>query len=573
MFRYSISLQTATVEVDAGVFLASQSTTSCVPVRVGEVALLRQRVFKLEKLVPVVPTRFVLVTVPWCLTSDVEELLSRNGDGLSRSASSVGPRKIFSEINAVIEWIKSQVISDGVATTTTSPQSVFDVFEVTCDTTRGETLVVLDVGTSSRMVDVLEACDSTEHCAAFIGCRNTHVSNDEDTHPFALSEAQKRRLVAFPFDPRPLPHAMVQEEYYSIPTCMLCCDRLDRTISGIAASVCACPDDSCSCIFTSRCPSCRVACLAKEQPCTDCGVVDDTWACLLCGYLGCSRYRAMHVTEHCQRYSHDFSLSLTTQQIWDYQSDRFVHRLVLNVDRAAGVSERMQFPDPPAELESAPVKGGNLKMPMGAGGKGGQSVPSAGKVLVDAKLDAKLEQCCANYSRELAAHLATQRSHYMSALRREGAYESSRSSGTTEIPSVSSVPERNIESILESISQDLSSALEASTATAKAWVALQSSQNEVSQLERDSAVAESKQAEIKDRFRKLLSDDVTRKSSEEKQIRELEETISDLKLNVATKHRMLQKLGKGDQLGNTMAVLGGGSQEKKPQSTAGARKR
>jgi hypothetical protein len=285
----------------------------------------------------------------------------------------------------------------------------------------------------------------------------------------------------------------------------------------------------------------------------------------------------MHVTEHCQRHSHGFSLSLTTQQIWDYQSDRFVHRLVLNIDRATGVSERMQFPDQPTELVECgtATKGGISKFPVVAGGKGGQFAPTAGKVLVDAKLDAKLEQCCANYSRELAAHLATQRSHYMSALRCAGVfppgYESSRSSATTEVQS--SVSEPTVDSILESIVEDVSVASEASSAVARAWATLQSTQLDVARLELDSAAAEAKQLSIKEHFRKLLSDDFARKASEEKHVRELEETIADLKMNLTVKQRMVQKLGKGDQLGNEMAVLGGGSHDKKAPSSSGTRRR
>jgi hypothetical protein len=164
----------------------------------------------------------------------------------------------------------------------------------------------------------------------------------------------------------------------------------------------------------------------------------------------------------------------------------------------------------------------------------------------------------------------------MSAMRCAGVfppgYESSRSSATTEVQSAS-VSEPTVDSILESIVQDVSVASEASSAVARAWATLQSTQFDVARLERDSAAAEVKQLSIKEHFRKLLSDDFARKASEEKRVRELEETIADLKMNLTVKQRMVQKLGKGDQLGNEMAVLGGGSHDKKASSSSGTRRR
>lgn len=49
--------------------------------------------------------------------------------------------------------------------------------------------------------------------------------------------------------------------------------------------------------------------------CQECGQAGDPWVCLICGYVGCSRYQAMHAKEHCLAHQHYFSMNLLTQQI------------------------------------------------------------------------------------------------------------------------------------------------------------------------------------------------------------------------------------------------------------------
>ena len=50
--------------------------------------------------------------------------------------------------------------------------------------------------------------------------------------------------------------------------------------------------------------------------------------CLICGHIGCGRYRKGHAAEHSRSHNHAYSLELEAQRVWDYTNDNYVHRLV-----------------------------------------------------------------------------------------------------------------------------------------------------------------------------------------------------------------------------------------------------
>ena len=49
---------------------------------------------------------------------------------------------------------------------------------------------------------------------------------------------------------------------------------------------------------------------------------------LICGQVGCGRYDEAHAREHFENTSHSFAMDITTQHIWDYVGDEYVHRLI-----------------------------------------------------------------------------------------------------------------------------------------------------------------------------------------------------------------------------------------------------
>ncbi|XP_073002265.1 BRAP2 RING ZnF UBP domain-containing protein 2 [Typha latifolia] len=115
------------------------------------------------------------------------------------------------------------------------------------------------------------------------------------------------------------------------PTCPVCLERLDQDTSGILTTICN-HSFHCSCISKwtdSSCPVCRYC---QQQPekstCSVCGTSENLWICLICGFVGCGRYKEGHAIRHWKETQHCYSLELETQRVWDYVGDNYVHRLI-----------------------------------------------------------------------------------------------------------------------------------------------------------------------------------------------------------------------------------------------------
>lgn len=105
----------------------------------------------------------------------------------------------------------------------------------------------------------------------------------------------------------------------------------------------------CTCLQSWKgagCPVCRFANTSEGTPhdstnpynqpfgssvsnlCSICDCTDDLWICLICGYVGCGRYKGGHAKDHWKETAHSFALELETQHVWDYAGDMWVHRLI-----------------------------------------------------------------------------------------------------------------------------------------------------------------------------------------------------------------------------------------------------
>lgn len=74
--------------------------------------------------------------------------------------------------------------------------------------------------------------------------------------------------------------------------------------------------------------------------CAVCDSTDDLWICLICGHVGCGRYKGGHAKEHWKETAHCFALEIETQHVWDYAGDTWVHRLI----RAKGDDQVVELP-------------------------------------------------------------------------------------------------------------------------------------------------------------------------------------------------------------------------------------
>ncbi|CCC12625.1 hypothetical protein SMACR_07924 [Sordaria macrospora] len=146
-----------------------------------------------------------------------------------------------------------------------------------------------------------------------------------------------------------------------LPTCTVCLERMDDT-AGLMTILCQ-HVFHCTCLQTWKgfgCPICRATNpkptaeeTDPENPysrpfgsgpisnlCSVCDEPSDLWICLICGNVGCGRYKGGHAKEHWKETAHSFSLEMETQHVWDYAGDMWVHRMI----REKGQGKVVEFP-------------------------------------------------------------------------------------------------------------------------------------------------------------------------------------------------------------------------------------
>ena len=132
-----------------------------------------------------------------------------------------------------------------------------------------------------------------------------------------------------------------------LPTCPVCLERMDET-TGLLTILCQ-HVFHCACLEKWRfpgsgCPVCRYtqspsytfpyprnnagADEDAEPLCSVCATDVNLWICLICGNTGCGRYDSAHAYAHYEATSHCYAMDLSTQHVWDYAGDGYVHRLI-----------------------------------------------------------------------------------------------------------------------------------------------------------------------------------------------------------------------------------------------------
>ena len=136
-----------------------------------------------------------------------------------------------------------------------------------------------------------------------------------------------------------------------LPTCPVCLERMDET-TGLLTILCQ-HVFHCACLEKWRfpgsgCPVCRYTQSPSytfpyprpshsnsdeeaEPVCSVCASGAESvnlWICLICGSVGCGRYDGAHAYAHYEETSHCYAMDISTQHVWDYAGDGYVHRLI-----------------------------------------------------------------------------------------------------------------------------------------------------------------------------------------------------------------------------------------------------
>ncbi|ORX40475.1 hypothetical protein BD324DRAFT_647405 [Kockovaella imperatae] len=211
------------------------------------------------------------------------------------------------------------------------------------------------------------------------------------------------------------------EGAYELPSCPVCLERLDSTITGLVTLPCAHTFD-CDCLRKwgdSRCPVCRVSHLllatvpAQDRSqitrltnCATCGATSNNWICVVCGVVGCGRYDPGkgHARRHWEESGHVLAMELDTQRVWDYKGDNYVHRLI----QSRNDGKLVELPSASSLVTSnMPTSPRHTSQPSHDAG------PSSG----DMEKMSSIESITLEYSYLLSSQLEAMRQHYESVAR------------------------------------------------------------------------------------------------------------------------------------------------------------
>jgi BRCA1-associated protein len=183
--------------------------------------------------------------------------------------------------------------------------------------------------------------DNFQHPSSFPNMSDDpFIPKNQPTSKTATSAAPESSSLSASLTTKPL--APPTPALVELPTCPVCLERMDET-TGLLTILCQ-HVFHCACLEKWRgsgCPVCRYtqnssvtrspsALNETENVCSVCSAEQNLWICLICGNVGCGRYDSAHAFAHYESTAHSYAMDVTTQHVWDYTGDGYVHRLIQN---------------------------------------------------------------------------------------------------------------------------------------------------------------------------------------------------------------------------------------------------
>jgi BRCA1-associated protein len=377
-----------------------------------------------------------------------------------------------------------------------------------------------------------------------------HNANDPFTSAGRSSGASKS-LLSKPFAPPP-PNLL------ELPTCPVCLERMDET-TGLLTILCQ-HVFHCACLEKWRgsgCPVCRYTHSPSytfpyprpygsngdddlEPMCSVCASTSNVWVCLICGNLGCGRYDSAHAYAHYEETSHCYAMDISTQHVWDYAGDGYVHRLIQSKpdSRLIDLPERQRHENEAFRSE------------------GGDSVPRE-----------KMESMAAEYTYLLTSQLEGQRRYFEEQVERAVDKASQASARADEAAS-------HAQKAAQSASHHQQSRDDASAALARAEKALEKSERAREKFEKLARDMSSQLREEKTMNEGLLKRiraadekaENAKKAAEEAvaEKKELEEMVNDLTMFISSQEKVKELQAAGEEIveGGDSGVVEGPKKKK-----------
>ncbi|KNZ58190.1 hypothetical protein VP01_197g5 [Puccinia sorghi] len=366
-----------------------------------------------------------------------------------------------------------------------------------------------------------------------------YPSDREICHTALIRSVRFKSSLIPPFTfPALLPPDLLSHSAHELPTCPVCLERMDVSVTGLMTKTCS-HTFHCHCLSNwgdSRCPICRYSesklnksSTPDQSECAACGSQANLWICLICGHVGCGRYQGGHAYRHFEESAHLYALELGSQRVWDYVGDNYVHRLVQ--------TKSDQIVELPA-LSSAVFDSG-----------GG---PGRNEVAYQSKIEAISEE----FGHLVASQLDSQRAFYEEEMEILRSQLKSAEQETEEQTAIVKKLQVQLQKMEESNqSSEKMSKKDKSTMVKKAGKTLQLTQKLENELKEEQLMSAGMRAQIK-KLEEEKSEEKKKTAELSKEIVDMKEQLRDMMFFIEMQSKIQNKEGDTSELAGGSIVLG-----------------